>query len=101
MTIEAFVANMAVAFVLGVLIGLERQWRQHTAGLRTDALVALGAALLVGLSTLIDHETSPTRIAAPYVWDQAEAALASDTTVPDLLPCRPHEEAAKCKIGTS
>jgi putative Mg2+ transporter-C (MgtC) family protein len=67
MTIEAFVTNMAVAFVLGVLIGLERQWRQHTAGLRTNALVALGAALFVGLSTLIDHEASPTRIAAQVV----------------------------------
>lgn len=63
----AFVANMAAALGLGVLIGLERQWRQHTAGLRTNALVALGAALFVGLSSLIDREASPTRIAAQVV----------------------------------
>lgn len=58
---------MAAALGLGVLIGLERQWRQHTAGLRTNALVALGAALFVGLSSLIDQESSPTRIAAQVV----------------------------------
>jgi putative Mg2+ transporter-C (MgtC) family protein len=52
---------------MGVAIGIERQWRQHTAGLRTNALVSLGAALFVGLSTLIDREASPTRIAAQVV----------------------------------
>lgn len=67
MAFGAFLANMAAALLLGVLIGLERQWRQHTAGLRTNALVALGSALFVGLSWLIDHEASPTRIAAQVV----------------------------------
>jgi putative Mg2+ transporter-C (MgtC) family protein len=38
-------ARAAVALALGAVIGLERQWRQRTAGLRTNALVALGAAL--------------------------------------------------------
>jgi putative Mg2+ transporter-C (MgtC) family protein len=52
---------------MGVAIGIERQWRQHTAGLRTNALVSLGAALFVGLSILIDREASPTRIAAQVV----------------------------------
>jgi hypothetical protein len=33
---------LATAFVLGMLIGLERQWRQRTAGLRTNVLVAVG-----------------------------------------------------------
>jgi putative Mg2+ transporter-C (MgtC) family protein len=62
-----FVANIVVALVLGGAIGLERQWRQRTAGLRTNALVALGSALFVSLSLLIDHESSPTRIAAQVV----------------------------------
>ncbi|MCS7023028.1 MAG: MgtC/SapB family protein [Gemmataceae bacterium] len=62
-----FGVNIAAALLLGVLIGLERQWRQHTAGLRTNALVALGAALFVGLSTLYEQESSPTRIAAQVV----------------------------------
>jgi putative Mg2+ transporter-C (MgtC) family protein len=32
---------MITAFVLGTAIGLERQWRQRTAGLRTNVLVAV------------------------------------------------------------
>lgn len=62
-----FALNTAAALLMGVMIGVERQWRQHTAGLRTNALVALGAALFVGLSGLIDREASPTRIAAQVV----------------------------------
>ncbi|WP_231739341.1 MgtC/SapB family protein [Novosphingobium sp. FSW06-99] len=40
---------LATAFVLGVAIGLERQWRQRSAGLRTNVLVAVGAAAFVDL----------------------------------------------------
>ncbi|GJD93867.1 MgtC/SapB family protein [Methylobacterium iners] len=41
--------SLLVAFVLGTLIGAERQYRQHAAGLRTNVLVALGAAAFVDL----------------------------------------------------
>jgi len=37
----------AAAFVFGTLIGAERQYRQRSAGLRTNALVAVGAAAFV------------------------------------------------------
>jgi putative Mg2+ transporter-C (MgtC) family protein len=40
---------LALAFGLGGLIGFERQWRQRTAGLRTNVLVAVGAAAFVDL----------------------------------------------------
>ena len=40
---------LATAFLLGGLIGFERQWRQRTAGLRTNVLVAVGAAAFVDL----------------------------------------------------
>ena len=39
--------NLFVAACLGAVIGLERQWRQRMAGLRTNTLVALGAAIFV------------------------------------------------------
>src|SRR6202008_4844838 len=42
-------AGLAVAFGLGALIGLERQYRQRTAGLRTNVLVAVGAAAFADL----------------------------------------------------
>jgi putative Mg2+ transporter-C (MgtC) family protein len=63
----AFLLNIGTALVLGVAIGLERQWGQHRAGLRTNALVSFGAGLFVGLSTLMEQEASPTRIAAQVV----------------------------------
>lgn len=43
-------ASLATAFVLGGIIGLERQYRQRTAGLRTNVLVAVGAALFVDIA---------------------------------------------------
>ena len=67
MVLWTFALNTMAALSMGVMIGAERQWRQHTAGLRTNALVAVGAALFVGLSALMDHEASPTRIAAQVV----------------------------------
>ncbi len=42
--------SLFVAFVLGTIIGVERQVRQRTAGLRTNVLVAVGAAAFVDLS---------------------------------------------------
>lgn len=48
---------LTTAFVLGGLIGLERQVRQRTAGLRTNTLVAVGAAVFVDMAnTLQGHE---------------------------------------------
>lgn len=41
---------LLLAFVLGGAIGLERQVRQRTAGLRTNVLVAVGAALFVDIA---------------------------------------------------
>ncbi|GJE49458.1 Protein MgtC [Methylobacterium tardum] len=41
--------GLLVAFVLGTIIGAERQYRQRTAGLRTAVLVAVGASAFVDL----------------------------------------------------
>jgi putative Mg2+ transporter-C (MgtC) family protein len=62
-----FVENIVAALLMGMAIGLERQYRQHNAGLRTNTLVALGAALFVSLSILMDDTNSPTRIASYIV----------------------------------
>ena len=61
--ILSFVLNIVVALLMGAIIGMERQYRQHPAGLRTNALVCVGSALFVSLSTMMDHEGSPTRVA--------------------------------------
>ncbi len=59
--------NLTVAMVCGAVIGSERQVRQRMAGLRTNALVALGAAAFVVFSGLYPDEVSPTRVAAQIV----------------------------------
>jgi putative Mg2+ transporter-C (MgtC) family protein len=67
MGIGSFTLNIGAALLMGVAIGLERQFRQRTAGLRTNALVCMGAALFVSLARLVEPESSPTRIAAQVV----------------------------------
>lgn len=44
------VVSLSAAFILGGLIGFERQFRQRTAGLRTNVLVAVGAAIFVDMA---------------------------------------------------
>ncbi len=61
------VPPLGIALLLGAAIGFERQWRQRGAGLRTNALVALGAAAFVTLPRLIGEEQMPTRMAAQVV----------------------------------
>jgi putative Mg2+ transporter-C (MgtC) family protein len=67
MEIVHFILNVGVAMLMGVTIGLERQIHQHVAGLRTNALVCVGAALFVSLSRLMGDHDSPTRIASYIV----------------------------------
>lgn len=51
------VISLSTAFFLGGLIGIERQYRQRTAGLRTNILVAVGAAIFVDAANrLTGHE---------------------------------------------
>ncbi len=60
-------AALTVAFVLGTLIGFERQWRQRNAGLRTNALVAIGAAAFADLGLRIRGAEGATQIIAYVV----------------------------------
>ncbi len=62
-----FTGNVALAAVFGTLIGTERQLNLHPAGLRTNALVAIGAALFVSLTRLLGDTNGPSRIASYIV----------------------------------
>ena len=59
--------NMGAALLFGAAIDFERQWRQRLAGLRTNTLVALGAATFVVFEGLFPGDSSPTRVAAQVV----------------------------------
>ena len=59
--------SLATAFVLGTLIGAERQYRQRTAGLRTNVLVAVGAAAFVDLAMHLAGADGAVRVIAYVV----------------------------------
>ncbi|TPV98860.1 MAG: hypothetical protein USCAAHI_01701 [Beijerinckiaceae bacterium] len=58
--------DLIMAVLLGGVIGFERQWRQRLAGLRTNTLVSLGAAIFVVFAGQFT-DSSPTRVAAQVV----------------------------------
>ena len=67
--IGVYILRLGAAFLLGGIIGFERQWQQKSAGLRTNTLVAIGAASYVLLSIDL-HSLSggdPGRITAQIV----------------------------------
>ena len=66
--------EVGLAFVLSSLIGAEREWRQKSAGLRTQTLVGVGAALFLivskyGFSDVLGPRVilDPSRVAAQIV----------------------------------
>src|SRR5262245_48695498 len=67
MDLHEIVLRLGTALLLGAVIGFERQWRQRMAGLRTNALVAIGACGFVVFSATVSGEESPTRVAAQIV----------------------------------
>ncbi len=61
-TLGGSFVGLLAAFVLGTLIGLERQYRQRTAGLRTNVLVAVGAAAFADIGMRLLGPEGATRI---------------------------------------
>src|ERR1700748_1452324 len=59
--------SLGVAFVLRTMIGAERQYRQRTAGLRTNVLVALASAAFVDLGMHIGGPDGAVRVIAYVV----------------------------------
>jgi putative Mg2+ transporter-C (MgtC) family protein len=52
LTLEEMLLRLGLAVVLGILVGLEREWAGKEAGIRTDMMVAAGSAIftIVGIS---------------------------------------------------
>src|SRR3977135_3223557 len=66
-SIDQAAISLGMATLMGACIGFERQWRQRMAGLRTNTLVAIGAASFVIFEGLFPDDASPTRVAAQVV----------------------------------
>ncbi|MCP4726176.1 MAG: MgtC/SapB family protein [bacterium] len=66
------VLRLFLSALFGGIIGVEREWRNKAAGLRTNMLICLGSCLLMILSlTIVEgyekYMADPTRIAAQIV----------------------------------
>src|SRR5215472_12588606 len=59
--------SLITAFLLGGLIGFERQFRQRTAGLRTNILVAVGAAVFVDMANRLQGHDGAIHVAGYVV----------------------------------
>src|SRR5271168_2997699 len=59
--------SLITAFVFGTLIGAERQYRQRSAGLRTNVLVCVGAAAFVDLADHLAGADGAVRVIAYVV----------------------------------
>ncbi|MCW2686349.1 MAG: hypothetical protein JWR37_1239 [Mycobacterium sp.] len=60
--------RVGLATVLGIAIGIERQWRSRMAGLQTMALVSMGSALFLILGGFaFGGRDAPLRVAAQIV----------------------------------
>jgi putative Mg2+ transporter-C (MgtC) family protein len=68
LSIAELTLRLSLAFILGALVGVERQWHHKHAGLRTHTLVAVGAAAFTIVSSLgLGPTNSPMMIAAGVV----------------------------------
>lgn len=68
MDLQTFIGRTSIALLTGALIGFERQLRHKMAGVRTNALAAMGAALFVLLSFMATPaQGDVTRIIAQVV----------------------------------
>lgn len=61
-----FVVHIAVAFVLSFLVGLERQWRRRSIGLRMNVLVCIGSMMFTHASMAF-ISGDPGRVASQIV----------------------------------
>ena len=98
LTILDVFIRLFLAIILGMLLGIERNFAHKTVGLRTYALLSFGSALFIIISEMIRIENfgssivDPTRIAAQIItgvgflgtgliiWKEKEGMLVGLTT---------------------
>jgi putative Mg2+ transporter-C (MgtC) family protein len=67
MTADAVLMRLLISLILGAIVGAERQWNHHAAGLKTNALVSLGAAIFVIFGGAVGGADSLARVGAQVV----------------------------------
>jgi len=59
--VNGAITRLLAASVLGGLIGLEREYKRRSAGVRTNLLISLGAAFFTLLSAVLAGDASPNK----------------------------------------
>lgn len=69
MTDLELIERLCLAALLGAVLGLEREWRQKNAGLKTNILIAMGSALftLMSIDLSVSSGGDATRVASNIV----------------------------------
>jgi putative Mg2+ transporter-C (MgtC) family protein len=62
----SYLLGLMLALVLGIIIGVEREWKKKPAGIRTQSLVIAAAMTFTFISNNV-NAPDPTRIAAQIV----------------------------------
>ena len=67
-TISGFAIRLILAIILGLIIGFERQWTRHQAGILTNIIVCVGAYAYTSVSYItVPDNVDATRIASQVV----------------------------------
>lgn len=67
-TISGFSIRLVTAIILGLIIGFERQWTRHQAGILTNIIVCVGAYAYTSVSYItVPDNVDATRIASQVV----------------------------------
>lgn len=68
MPVTTIAGRLALASLLGLIVGIEREWREHAAGMRTHAVVCVASAMIMLVSAQGFPGTGdPMRLAAQVV----------------------------------
>ena len=71
-----FAIRLALAIFLGFIVGFERQWTKHQAGILTNVIVCVGAYAYTAFSYIaLGDNIDVTRIAAQVVTELKSAAF--------------------------
>lgn len=77
MTNEEIFIRLATALGLGIIIGFERIYHGHDAGVRTHGITAMGACLFMMTGVLIGEQFASNEYMAQEVWRALAQVLGS------------------------
>jgi putative Mg2+ transporter-C (MgtC) family protein len=70
------VKRLLVACALGALVGIEREWKGQSAGVRTNLLICLACAFFTLMSAVLAGDNGPTKARSPPTSCRASASSA-------------------------